>query len=372
MKHNLTLVLNLLFVLAFLPSLAQNQTNEELKKNLLKDIFENPDRVIVDTQKLIDQNTDQHVVAGYYIIMSDAYMSKRDYTSALKTLENADKIIPNDNSLKTQFNTIKLKNKLASLYFQMSMYEKAISQIENYMPIFDGLPKVDSITLVKGSTSALKGLIYREKLGCEIAIPYFEEALEIYKNIDTKAAKINSSIVYYNYAKCLLQAGNSETAIKFHTLSYNLGSQVGKGSLQAYPLKGLANVYFYKGDTFKALEYLAKAEDISKDVGDRILRKGIYDDFSEIYLKLGDKKNFNIYNSKANIERELVRKSQLNYITSSLNTVLLTEEENLKESKKQFDVKFYTTIFIFIVLIISILIILLKIKNRIKKINISI
>ncbi len=372
MMHNLKLVLNFLFVLVCLPLMAQNQTNEELRKNLLKDIFENPDRVIIDTKKLIDQNTDQHVVAGYYIIMSDAYMSKRDYTNALKALENADKIIPNDNSLKTQFNTIKLKNKLASLYFQMSMYEKAIAQIENYLPLFDALPKVDSIILVKGSTSALKGLIYREKLGCDIAIPYFVEALDIYKNMNTKAAQINSSIVYYNYAKCLLQANKIEDAIKYHNLSYTLGSQVGKGSLQAYPLKGLANVYFYKGDNLKALEYLAKAEEISKDVGDRILRKGIYDDFSEIYLKIEDKKNFNIYNSKANIERELVRNSQLNYITSSLNKVLLTEEENLNESKKQFEFKFYTTVFILIFIIFSIIIILLNIKNKIKNINLDI
>lgn len=372
MKHKIKLLFSVFIFLSFLPLSAQNKNNEELKKNLLKDIFENPDKVISDTHKLIAQNTDKQIIASFYIIMSDAYVSKRDYTSALKSLENADKIIPKDNRPESIFNTIKFKNKLASLYFQMSMYEKAIAEIENYLPLFNTLPSVDSITLVKGSTSALKGLIYREKLGCEIAIPYLKEALDIYINMDTKAAKINSSIVYYNYAKCFLQLNKMDEAILYHEMSFKLGSQVGKGTLQAYPLKGLANVYFLKENNKKALEYLAKAEEVSKNVGDRILRKGIFDDFSEIYLKIGDKKNFLLYNSKANVERELLRKSQLNYITNSLNTVLLKEDELSEKETEIYLNKLNITLFIFLIIFLILLFLIFKIKNRTKNIELKV
>lgn len=367
MKTNYKVKLLLLISFVFYTLHGQKLDNKNIKQDLLKNIFENPDLVIKNTTLLIKETKNIQDIVGYYIIMSDAYVSKREYSKALTNLEEASILMPKDNSVETQYSLLKLNNKIASLYYQMSMYEKAISQIEAYYSKFDILPKVDSITLIKGSTTALKGLIYREKLGCKIALPYFEDALAIYKNINSKASKINSSIVYYNYAKCYLELNNYELAKKYHTISFELGSQVGKGSLQAYPLKGLANVYIKQNNYATALDYLLQAEEISKDVGDRILKNGIYTDISEIYLKLGDKKNFILYNSKATIEGDLVKKSQLNYITSSLNSILKQENQDLQSNKEKFNYKLYSTIFIVSFICIILCIVIFSLLKKIKK-----
>src|SRR5690606_39228461 len=99
-------------------------------------------------------------------------------------------------------------------------------------------------------------------------------------------------------------------------------------SLEAFALKGLAEVYTIEGKYEDAIEALHNGLELSKSVGDLVLNQGIYKGLSENYLALNEWDKYQAFQSKY-LETQLkVKQSERNSVSKSLTEI--AKEQNLK------------------------------------------
>ena len=85
---------------------------------------------------------------------------------------------------------------------------------------------------------------------------------------------------------------NNAMAIDNFQQSFQFAKKINASSLQAFALKGLAQVFTLEGKFSEAIPILQNALTISSKVNDLILNQELYKGLSENYLALNEWDNF--------------------------------------------------------------------------------
>ncbi len=111
----------------------------------------------------------------------------------------------------------------------------------------------------------------------------------------------------------------------------NLADVIKAKSLEAFALKGLAEMNKQKHKNQEALELLVKAEQLGKDAGDLALNEGIYKEMADNYLAMGNPNLYQVYSKKyfeTKFKREQSELSSINHAVDVHNV------ETQKKSEK--------------------------------------
>ena len=137
-------------------------------------------------------------------------------------------------------------------------------------------------------------------------------------------------------------------------------------SLQAFALKGLAQVYTLEGNYQLAIVTLNNAISLSSSVDDLILNQEIYKGLSENYLALNNWEDFKKYQNFFLRTQKLIKERERKSVSESLNF----KDESLKnELKKEISKYYYKFVGILFVIIFLVIAFVLFIKNKVKKIR---
>ncbi len=282
----------LLFVLTLLFSIGNSffsygQRNKDLDNRLKEGtllMYENPDESIRIGNKIIEDskgNVDYKIRA--YKLISDGYSSKRDYQKSLENVIKANQIL---NLSKNNLLKVSIINKLGIIYHQLKIYDKSIQYLDQAEQMMLGYPVKDSVLSNLGTNYIVRGFIYKEKLNCNIAIEYFDKGVNSMIASKSKIANSGISIAKYNKGNCYILLSDFPKAKENFQLAISYANMVKASSLNAFALKGLAQVYTFEGKYAEAITSLQKALTISKKVNDLILNQEIYKGLSENYLAL--------------------------------------------------------------------------------------
>ncbi|MBQ0117003.1 MAG: hypothetical protein KBS98_03680 [Flavobacterium sp.] len=324
----------LLFILLFI-QVMQGQTakkTHDFLKELLMEVYENPQLAIQGTAKIIEDPKTIHAdKIQAYIIRSDAFVSMRNYKEAQLALTEALGLITTQ-----KFSLIKVLNKNAVLYYQLHLYDKALQVLNEADKEIEGVDKTTDVLLIMANNNVLKGFIYREQLDEAIAVDFFNKAIKQYTALGTKSSHLNSSIVYYNLGNSHVLLGDLALSKNYYQQAIVLAQKYGAKSLMAYPLKGLANVLTLEGNFTNAMDTLKKALQLSDGVGDVILDRELFKLMSDNYLALGDYDAYIDYKTKHQNAIYQVKSSELSTISNELLELHKKSKLQQEALKKQY------------------------------------
>ncbi|MDC8000622.1 tetratricopeptide repeat protein [Aequorivita todarodis] len=338
-----------------------------------KQIYENPEEAIALSHEALKSPTiTVKNKINSLLTISTAYSSKRDYEKASEYIVQINGLIPKINDDLTKMNIL---NRIGAHYQELQIYDKALEYLDEAMALIKKYPKQDSVQHFLGYNSILRGFIYRKQTNCDVALKYFDEAIEAYNKttIEKPIMNANLSICYYNKGNCLLSLNKPVEAKESFLKSVAHAQIVDAKSLIAFGKKGLAETETQNGNYKEALSLLTDAHALSNTVGDLVLNREIYEGLANNYLFLGDWDNYILYQNKYVAIKKANKISERKTINQSLIALTETKAEEIEQLRAYFrplQIIFIIIITIALFLLIRSVIIwerdLKKLENRLK------
>lgn len=275
----------------------QEKSYDSLMKKANQEIYNNPDNAISIGKKLIQKENNANKLIKVYLLLSIANIAKRNFDESLQYILKAKELAKKTNDLKTQTNVLIL---VAIQYQQMELFSKSLETLDE---ADEYLMKVPEEALFKNfeiaKSYAVRGMIYKSQSNPEIALEKFLIAIKNFEKVkDKKETYYNQSIVYYNIGYCYLFLNQMEKAQSAFMKSMKYAKLIEAKSLEAFTLKGLAEIYKQKHQNQNALDLLIKAETLSQGMGDLTLNEGIYKEMADNYLSMRKQNLYQVYCKK--------------------------------------------------------------------------
>lgn len=322
-------------------------------------IYENPDEVIKIGKRIVAQsgsNVDNKI-KGLKLI-ADAYSSKRDYEKSLEYVIKANQLLYLS---KNELLKIEIINKTGIQFHQLKIFDKALQFLDQAEQMMAKYPAKDSIHSILARNYVVRGFIYKEKLNSEIAIEFFNKGILELANSKNQSDNTIISIAKYNKGNCYFLLSNNVLARKNYMEAYAIAKKDNATSLMAFPLKGLAEVYYSEEEYNKSIELLLHAMNISKGVNDLVLNNGIYLGLSKSYLALNQWEKFKVYNAKYNNNQKIIEENEHLPIGNSLQEKEIEYQKQLKNDMNKLYAKMIMT---FIITLMFVLFVAVQIKKK--------
>jgi len=314
-----------------------------------KQIYENPDEAIVLSQEALNSPkiTIRNKINALLSI-STAYSSKRDYEKSSEYIVQINELIP---KIDEELQKMNILNRIAAHYQELQIHDKALEYLDESLLLIEKYPIQDSVQTLLGYNSIMRGFIYREQTNCDIALKYFDDAINAYIKTTAKKPIMNAnlSICYYNKGNCLLSLNKIDKAEENYLKAIEHAKIIDAKSLIAFGKKGLAEAESANAHYQEALLLLRDAIAISKDVGDVILNREIYKGLANNYLVLGDWENYTLYQEKYLDIKKANKISERKTINQSLINLTETKAKEIQQLQD-----FFRPIQIIFIIIIAI------------------
>ncbi|OCA74877.1 tetratricopeptide repeat protein [Chryseobacterium arthrosphaerae] len=327
MKHVFTIIACLCFCI-FMK--AQPGGNNTVIKKARLEIYDNPDNAIRIGKNLLKKNNDVNASIEIYILLSTANIAKRDFNESLKYILKAKELSQKINDPKKQASVLVM---VAIQYQQMELFSKSLETLNEADQYLAKIPEKTPEKYIETATSyAIRGMIYKSQSNSEIALEKFLISIANFEKVPVKTTTYsNMSVVYYNIGYCYLNLDQIDKAQQAFVQSISYARKNHAKSLEAFALKGMAEVHKQKRENQTALDLLLKAENLSRNTGDIILNEGIYKEMADNYLAMGKQDLYQFYNKKY-FEMHFKRKqNELASINQSIDNY---NKESAVKSKK--------------------------------------
>jgi len=365
-KAPILFILSLLFSIAnfsFFYAQDKKEMDKKIKEGTLL-MYKNPDEAIrIGNKIIIDSKEDIDYKIRAYKLISDAYSSKRDYQKSLEYVIKANQIL---HLSKDALLKIVITNKMGIQYHQLKIYDKSIQYLDQAEQMMLDHPVKDSVLYYLGANYIVRGFIYKEKLNCDIAIEYFDKGVNSLLISKSKLANSGISIAKYNKGNCYILSSNYSKAKENFQLAIDYAKNVNASSLQAFALKGLAQVYTFEGKYTEAVTSLQEALTISTKVNDLILNQEIYKGLSENYLALNKWEEYKHFHFEYLSTQKLIKERERKSISDSLSE---KKSELNAKLNRDFSSLCMVYFFIFILILVVVFVVVYRVKVTKKEIE---
>jgi len=296
---------------------AQTPIDSLLKKANFE-LYENPaSAILIGERVLNDKKADQRDRIEALLLISTGYSSERNYAKSLEYAVQAAQLIPKiDNDA---FKII-IYSRLGVQYQQLKIYDKAHSYLDKAIQVANNSKQKFKVHKLLGFNYAIRGMVYKEQMSCDIAQNYFNKSLYHYSKCAQESINYaNISVIVYNKGNCFLSLNQVDSARICFTDSYRYANNIKANSLKAFANKGLAEVNTLEGKYDTAIQLLLDASKMSEDVGDLVLNQGIYKGLADNYFVTNAIAQHEIYQRKYNETTQLIKKND----TKTINQFIL-------------------------------------------------
>lgn len=317
--------------------------SELLKKRASSLIYEQPDEAISMASELLKTEKKVDEIADLYMMISNAYIAKKNNDSSLFYNLKAKNLIT-----KTTLPTTKIKilNSVAVQYQQMELYEKALKSLDEAQEMTNQFSPKDTLYLYNsGFINNTRGIIYRNQANPDLALEKFNRAAQSFQKLRMdKKNGANLSITYYNMASCFMDLSQLQKAYTYFKEAEKYAKIFDDTILTAYNLKGQAEIFFLRNQYEESLKLLYSAEKLAEPFGDLVLNGEIYTLLANTNLALNQIEQFQLYNRKSQDIQKTLEHDELRSFDRYLNAQNLEQQEMTAAISKQFTLYNWTAI----------------------------
>lgn len=345
-------------------SFTAQKTDDSLKKRAYSVTYEQPDEAISIALKLLKKEKKVDEVAHLNILISTAYLAKKNNDSSLYYILKAANLINTDASPKTK---IKILFAVAIQYQQMELYDKALESLEQAQKMIDRFPGTPQDELYNSAfMNSTRGIIYLNQSNPDLALEKFRIAEQNFRKLPLeKKSAANLSINNYNMGNCFLDLAQVQQALSYFTQSEKYAKIYQENILQSYALKGQGESFFLLHDYEKSLAALYEAEKIAEPIDDLVLKEEIFTFLADNNLAIGNIEEFQFYNNKSLAIQKTLEQDEL----KSLNRYLNSQEEEQKKNTASISNRFLLFDWLTALITFGLLVFILKKIYRIHHVN---
>lgn len=326
--HLITLLLCTLSVTVY----AQKDLDSILTANR-NAIYEDPDRAIEIGNDISNRATSTQTKVQAYMLISNAYLSKRENNKSMEFILKAQGLLKDIKNIRSRMNVL---NSIGMQYQQLRIYDKAIDYLDESLSLSNQVKDPDSLYSILGYNHSIRGFVYREQMSCEIALTYFDRAIDQFgKAGNEKPILANISTLYYNKGNCFLQTSQIDSARNSFKLSISYAKRAEANSLLAFAKKGFSEVLTAEGNYKQAIQDLKEAEKQSENIGDLVLNQGIYRNLSENYLAEGNQKLHQTYFERYLAAQKEITSKERETINNSIQNLISENKESTHKKVKE-------------------------------------
>ncbi|UTX50520.1 tetratricopeptide repeat protein [Chryseobacterium sp. MA9] len=325
-------ILPLLLLSIYIFTKAQKTPDSVLIKKAQLEIYDNPDNTIKIVKQLLKKSHDVKTSINLYKLLSTANIAKRNFEESLKYILKAKELSQKTNDPRSHAEVL---ISVAIQYQQMELFSKSLETLNEADQYIAKIPDKNTLKYVETATSyAIRGMIYKSQSNSEIALEKFLISIQNFEKVPVKkTTNPNMSIVFYNIGYCYLNLNQIDKAQGAFEQSVNYARKNHSKSLEAFALKGIAEIHKKKHENQSAINLLLNAENLCKNTGDIILNEGIYKELAENYLAMGQQNFYQHYNKKY-LEMRFKRKQNelqsINQVIDNHNKETALKSEKLK------------------------------------------
>ena len=313
------------FFVTSTPLSSKEVTRDSLKNRAKILIYDRPDESIKIARQLLKDKNEADETAQLYMLISNAYIAKRNSDSSLFYILKASDLIKTNALPATK---IKIMNSVAVQYQQMELYDRAMESLDKAQEMIRNSDITEKDRAYNsGFINAVRGMIYRSQSNPSLALEKFKLAVKEFKKLplDKKSAA-NLSIIYYNIGNSYLDLEQLQQATSYFLQSEQYALMYSANSLVAYALKGRGLSLFMSRDYEESVRLLSRAENLAEPVGDLVLSEAIYKILANNHLALNNFEKFQRYDSLYSEAHKTLEKNEL----KTLNRYLTTESEKIQ------------------------------------------
>lgn len=350
----------LMFALLLLSHIV-NAQNKALIDSLRQEAnvlaYSNPERAVergLELFSLSENNPSQQVSA--LLTVANAYAVLKDHDKVLKYALKADSIASENQNYTDQVRALGF---IGGQYQRLKLSNRALEYLDRAYNLSIKHPLPDSIQYIQGNILFVKGLIQRDNLGCDYALPYLTKAANVFeKNLSKKLMNSSMAITLNNIGDCNFELKKYQKAQQKYEEAIVYATKINAVKNIAYSKLGLAKILSEEKKYQSAIQKLEEALLSVKNINDAGLKTELYKSLSKNYAAVGNNEKYNTY-TKLYFEEE---EKLLNEEKKSINQVANNlAAENLNKRKNQKN----TYTYIFIICGLLLLVILGYIVNKI-------
>ncbi|CAD0220782.1 tetratricopeptide repeat protein [Chryseobacterium sp. JV274] len=311
---------------------AQKTPDSVLMKKARLEIYDNPDNTIKIGERLLKKSHDVKTSIQLYKLLSTAHIAKRNFEESLRYIMKAKELSQKTND---PWSHAEVLISVAIQYQQMELFSKSLETLNEADQYIAKIPDKNPLKYVETATSyAIRGMIYKSQSNSEIALEKFLISIQNFEKVPVKkTTNSNMSVVLYNIGYCYLNLNQIDKAQEAFVESLNYARKNYSKSLEAFALKGIAEIHKKKHENQPAINLLLKAENLCKNIGDITLNEGIYKELAENHLAMGQQNLYQQYNKKY-LEMRFKRKQNelksINQVIDNHNKETSLKSEKLK------------------------------------------
>ena len=167
--------------------------------------------------------------------------------------------------------------------------------------------KSKKISKRKAGLRRIQGVVFHTKGELEEALEYYQESLELYKEVDEKQ---EISSILNNLGVLCRNKGDLYTALKYYEESLEIYQEIGNKDDIAASFNNIGNIYRFQGELDQALEFYKDSLKIWEGVGNIQYIALVFTNIAEIYQQKGDFETSYIYLKKGLKLREQIGNKQ--------------------------------------------------------------
>jgi tetratricopeptide (TPR) repeat protein len=294
-------------------------------------VYVNPAETIAICDSLLALTTlSSEIRIKVLLSIMTGYSSIRDHEKALEYGMIAEEFISDKISARSQ---LSIYHSIGSQYHALKMYNRAINYFDKAEILIRELPDPVDMALASGYNNLSRAFIYRDQMGCDVALVHFNKAIDDYMSIRREVALKNLSVAYYNKGNCEFFLQMVDSAEQSYLEAIAVAEANEAMSLAAFAQKGLAILFTSKGEYQLSLEILEDALKNSEGVGDPLLNQAIFKAIADNHMALGNWEQFEIYSMKTGEIQSGILKKQRSSIAAALDDLAENSAASIQSSK---------------------------------------
>ena len=331
-----------IFVVALSTSLfGQEQKRlDSLKKELNVLVYSNPKLAIAQGLELYEaSHDDPSYQVSVLLAIANGYAVLKEHDNVFRYALKADSIAEVNAFYIDQ---VRVLGFIGGQYRRLKLSNRALQYLDQAYDLTLEHPLPDSLEFLKGNILVVKGLVQKDNIGCEFALPYLKEGVEVFKKNSIKnAIKANLAITLNNIGECHIEIENYTAAKTSFNEAIMYAEEINAIKSVASSKLGLARLLTLEGQHDAAVKILENALTSIEGVNDAATNSLILKALSENYEILGNEEKHNSYTRLYLAEEHKLleeEKKSLNKVTEELSSENQEKRQNQKTK--------YTFIFI--------------------------